>query len=275
MKIHGNVVLKNESLLLTQILPQWNKYPIDEWIIYDDNSTDDSIELIKKTISSKVTVINDKRSGEFNETYCRDRMLEYSRKENADIVIALDADEVLSTNFVEIFNELMKEHLKYDIHYFWYNLVDDVNHYRQDPSYINNYKSFIMPVKKTGSFKEYPQINIHCPRTAPIGLPKLGTSQFGLLHFQSINVKFYALKQLWYKHWEHIGLGQSVHNINKKYDSVVNDLNFNKTKIDPALVKDISFDKTIYDSLLKIKQYEKYIADNKNEDLITFGKQYL
>ena len=38
MKVHANVMIKDEELLLQEIIPIWEKYPVDHWVFYDDNS---------------------------------------------------------------------------------------------------------------------------------------------------------------------------------------------------------------------------------------------
>ena len=48
MNIHANVTIKNERLILQEVMPYWKNYSIDKWIIYDDNSTDGSVEFIKQ-----------------------------------------------------------------------------------------------------------------------------------------------------------------------------------------------------------------------------------
>jgi glycosyltransferase involved in cell wall biosynthesis len=275
MKVFANVVVNNEELLLREVIPYWNTYPVDEWVIYDDKSTDNTVEVLESLLTSKVTILNDNKSGPFNETYSRNRMLEYSRDNAADFVIAIDADELLSANMVEEFDTVLELHKQHDVQYYWYNLVDDVNHIRQDPQYLENYKSFIMPMKHTGSFTEYREVNIHCSRTAPISLPKVSTKHYGLIHLQAINKQFYALKQLWYKHWEYKDLGGTIKGLNMKYDPVVNSLEFNKTEIPPSIIGDINFNSKVYDTLLDIKGYKEYIQNNKVEGLITFGKEYL
>ena len=274
-KIVGNVVLSNEEHILKEIAPIWGTYPVDEWVIFNDRSTDGTIDVLEKNISSKLTVIENDKDGPFHETYARDRMLEYSKEEGADFIISIDADELLSADVAENLYEVLQVHEKYDVHYFWYNFVNTIGYRRNDSAYKQNYKSFIMPVKHTASFKQYNQLNIHCPRTAPVHLPKVAAREGGLLHFQSIDREFYALKQLWYKHWEYVDLGQSVENLNVKYDPAVNGLNFEEIETPPHIIQGIKFDPTIFKELLVIKGYREYINEHKVDELITFGKEYL
>ena len=68
MSVHANVVFKNEAILLKHLVEVWKHYPIDEWVFYDDRSTDESVEIVK-TLPGIVTVINDHLDGPFHETY--------------------------------------------------------------------------------------------------------------------------------------------------------------------------------------------------------------
>jgi len=275
MKVHANVMIKNEALVLHEIIPIWNTYAIDEWVFYDDTSTDDTVEVLKKKLNAKVTILND-HLPLFNETHYRSRMLEYSREAGADYVVAIDADELLSANLVENFDEILKANSTYNLAYYWYNLVEGLDYIRQDPLYVNNYKHFIMPMKHTGTFDQYKGMMIHTPRTAPINLPVNHTKEYGFIHLQAINRRFYALKQLRYKHFEyHSKFDQSVESLNERYDPVVNGLEFNKTPIPPQIIGDIQFDAAVYDKMEEWKGFKKYIQENRVEGLITFGKEYL
>ncbi len=41
------------------------------------------------------------------------------------------------------------------------------------------------------------------------------------------------------------------------------------------IIDGISFDPSVYEEMLLLKGYEKYIKNNMVEDLVTFGKEYL
>ena len=97
----------------------------------------------------------------------------------------------------------------------------------------------------------------------------------GVIHLQAINTRFYALKQLWYKHHELVHYGHSVDFINSRYDPVVNNLDFQPKSIDAKLIDGIDFDCSIYDEMAEAKGYLKFIHENYNEGLITFGKEFL
>jgi len=272
--IHGNIMVKNEELLLQELLPIWEKYPLEKFVFYNDNSVDNTVEIIKDNLGDRAIILNDNRDT-FHESYNRSRMLEYSRDNGATHAIAFDCDELLSDNFVQNFNEVINLYETQDIHLYWFNVVNNtVKKIRQDPSYINNFRSFVLPLKNTGKFNMN-DWKYHTPRTPPVSLPKVATKNFGVIHLQAINRRFYALKQLWYKHYEYKNYDHSIEFINNRYDPVVNDLDFFEVDTPPEILGNIKFDSSVYDKIERQKKYYEFIMENYTEELVTFGKEYL
>lgn len=275
MSVSFNTMVKNESIILDNVLPIWSNYPIDFFIFYDDNSTDETNEIISKHLpKDRFIILNDKLS-KFNEGYQRQRMIDEARKRNFDFVFSIDADELLSSTITNNFISFLENYEKNDLLLFWYNCVDDsIKYYRGDPSYANNFRSFVLPLKKTQNLN----INnwqYHTPRTPYVDLPKKITKDFGVIHLQSCNLKYYAIKQLWYKHYEFVYYKASAKSINEKYDPVINNFNFNKQLIDEKIIKGIDIDLSFFNGLEELKGYKNFIEKHYNEDLVTFGKEFL
>jgi hypothetical protein len=274
IRVHGNIMVKNEALLLDSLLPIWKEYPLEKFVFYNDNSTDDTVGIINKHLGDRAIIINDNLD-KFHESHNRSRMLEHSRKEEATHVIAFDCDELLSQNFVDNFKNILPIYENTDLYLYWYNVVNGtLEQTRNDPQYAQNYRSFVLPLKNTGEF-DLTQWKYHTPRTPPISLPKAATKEIGVIHLQSINRRFYALKQLWYKHYEMVNYNHSIELINQRYDSVVNKLNFEEVTTPAEIVGNLNFDSKIYDEIEKEKKYKDYILRYYNEQLVTFGKEYL
>jgi hypothetical protein len=274
MKIYANVMAKNEELLLKEVLPIWKNYKIDKFIFYNDNSVDATEGVITSHLGEKSVILNDKRE-EFSESHNRSRMLEYSREDGATHVIAIDCDELLSQNLVDDLGPSMAMYDTYDVWLYWYNVVNGtLKQTRNDPSYENNYRSFILPLKNTGKF-DLSLWKYHTPRTPRVNLPNAATKHYGVLHLQSINTRFYALKQLWYKHYEYVKYNHSIEEINNKYDPVVNNLDFKPVDTPEEIVGDLKFDSSVYDKMCEHKGYLKFIKENYNADLVTFGAEFL
>ncbi len=274
MRVHANVMTKNEELLLTELLPIWVNYPIEKFVFYNDNSTDDTVNTIKNHLGDRAVIINDGLE-EFNESHNRSRMLEYSRENGATHVIAMDCDELLSDNLVNNFTDVINSYETEDTYLYWYNVVNNtLGETRNDPSYVSNHRSFILPLKYTGKFN-LALWKYHTPRTPQVSLRKKYTKDYGVIHLQSINTRFYALKQLWYKKYEYVKYNHPVTFINQRYDPVVNNLDFMSIKTPEKILGGIKFDYTVYDKMCEHKGYLKFIKENYNKDLITFGSQFL
>lgn len=275
MLVHFNTMVKDEEDLLQVVLPFWVKYPVDKFVFFNDSSSDSTVDVIKKHIPVDRLHIIDSDRNTFSESHNRSAMLEYSRKVGADYVLTIDCDELLSANFEGMFQDILQNYETTNFLLYWYNVVEgSVNKLRQDPSYASNYRSFILPMKHTGHF-DLTQWKYHTPRTPQIHLPAAVTHDIGVIHLQAINTEFYALKQLWYKHYEFINYNHSVEFINDRYDPVVNSLQFNTVATPEDIVAGIEIDPSIFNTILEKKGYRQYILDNYNEQLVTFGKEYL
>ena len=251
MNIHFNTMVKDEGILLESVLPIWKKYPIEKFIFYNDNSTDNTIEVIYKHLSRERVVILNDNLPSFHEAHHRSRMLEYSRENGADFVFSIDADELLSENLVSDYDVFLKEYETRDIHLYWYNIVEGtLNKTRQDPLYRNNYRSFILPIKRTGKFN-LELWKYHTPRVPIVDLPMATTKRYGVIHLQAINKRFYALKQLWYN------------------------LLFLPIRTPKFITGELAFNPDVYDNIEKVKGYHEYIKQNYNSNLVTFGKEYI
>ena len=105
MKTAFNTMFKNEESILPEILKIWKTYPVDLFIFYNDNSTDNSVNIIKEYLpSEKIIIVNDKLPT-FNESYQRQKMIDISLENEVDIVFAIDCDELFTTSIVNNFDE--------------------------------------------------------------------------------------------------------------------------------------------------------------------------
>lgn len=274
MKVYFNTLVKNEEILLSKVLPIWKQYPIDKFVFYNDNSTDNTVEIIKSILEpERIKIINNKLE-KFHESNYRARMLQYSRFDDADFVLSIDCDELLSSNLVKDFQEVLKDYEKNDTWLYWYNVVGSLEKTRNDPFYLNSFRSFILPLKHTGEF-DLNQYKYHSPRVPDIDLPKKVSKEYGVIHLQAINKKFYALKQLWYKHYELKNYKHSIAEINNKYDFVINNLNFMEVNTPTKIIENIYFDSSVFDKILEEKKYKEYILENFTKELVTFGEDFL
>ena len=272
-KVYANVMIQNEATILPHVYNYWKDYPIDKWIFYDDCSIDNTVEVITDLFGNKAEVIENKDTS-FSECRNRSAMLERSRVAGADFVLAIDADELLSSTVLKNWDILLNDLTKHDIQLYWYNVVDSVQKIRQDSMYLENFRTFFIPLESSQGF-DMTQHKYHTPRTPQINLPQARSKALGVIHLQSINKRYYALKQLWYKHYEHKTWNHPIEYINARYDPVVNNLDFNEVATPREICEGITFDASIYDEIAKVKGYKEYILSNLTLGLVTFGEEYL
>lgn len=270
--VYANVMVKNEEILLRNILPIWKEYPIEKFVFLNDRSTDNTVDVIKHFLAERAHII-DRETDQFHEAKNRSAMLEWSRNK-ADFVIAIDADELLTSNFLENWNSIFEYSKHYDLKLFWFNVVNSINKVRNDPAYVNNFRTFILNTKTCSSF-DLSGERYHTPRTPVAGLQPIATKDVGVIHLQALNVKHYALKQLWYKHYEYVNYGYDENFINSKYDYVINGLQFNEVEMNKSLTKNLFFDAKVFDEISDAKKYNEFIKYHYNEKLITFGKEFI
>jgi len=273
MVTHFNTMVKNEEVLLNYVLPIWSKYPIDKFVFYDDNSTDGTVDVIKKHLDKDRFVILNDNLDTFDESHNRNRMLEYSRN-SCDFIFYIDCDELLSNSIVENFQEVLKIYETNNLHIYWYNVVDSLRTYRFDPQYQGAFGRFITHTKYIGKINEGSKYHT-CTRQPESSLPTSYTKELGVIHLQSLNRKYYASKQMWYKHFEHKEWGHLVNNINSKYDPVINNFNFNLQLTPESIIKNIELDSKIFDEVLESKGYLEYIRENFRPELFTFGQNFI
>ena len=274
MKVHINCQVKNEELILDHVLPFWQEYDVDEFVFLDDRSTDNTPEVIGDFLGEEATILSPV-TDMFHEAKNRSAMLEYSRSKDADIVISIDADELLSHSTIHDWGWVMDNALKFHLYTYQYNVVNSLNEFRQDPSYFRNYRDFFFPMNHAGKF-DLSLDRYHTPRTPPItGLHRETFDGVGFIHLHALNVRFYALKQLWYKVYEYKNYGKSIEEINALYDPVVNGLEFQPMPTPENIVSDWKFDASVFDAIEKQRGYRDYIIEHGVDELITFGKDYL
>jgi hypothetical protein len=275
MGVFFNTMMKNEEDLLEQVLPIWKKYPVDKFVFYDDNSTDNSVDVINKFLpKDRFVILNDKRDN-FSESHNRQRMLDFSRNEKIDYVFSIDVDELLSSNIVSNFDGFLSLYKTTNVLLYWYNVVNgSLKYYRNDPMYLQNYRSFVLPMNKTRDL-DLSQWKYHTPRVPTIDLPSMILKKYGIIHLQALDKEFYAIKQLWYKHHEFVHYGHSVEFINNRYDGVVHQLNFQEKETPEEIIDGIEFDSSVFKKMIEKKGYLNFIKNNYNKELITFGEDYV
>jgi hypothetical protein len=289
MKVHINTQVKNEGLLLEQVLPFWKDYPVDKFVFYNDRSSDKTSEVIGDFLGDKAKIFETEGaapdgphlSKNYNEAHMRSTMMNYSRHTEAGAIIALDADELISKSILDSFDAVVQASMKNALYFYWHNVVGgSLKKIRQDPLYLQNYRVFIVPLKFSNGYDlKTSQQNMNAihetPRTPEIYLPpQVVHRDYGFIHLQAINTRFYALKQLFYKIFENKEYGRPAKEL-FFYDEVVNKFDFCEIDTPKAVIGDWDFDASVFDKILEERKYAEYVKEYGTEDLVTFGREYL
>lgn len=164
-KLTVSMVVKNEeNRYLRETLEHVKKYA-DEFIIIDDASTDNTVEVCKeilKDVPHKIIV--NKKSLFSREYKLRRQQWDETIKMDPDWILFLDADEIFEDRMVEISKKLITNS---DIDLYCFRLFDMWNntHYRDD-EYWNAHRRF-MPfmMRYQPKFKyKFNKTNQHCGR---------------------------------------------------------------------------------------------------------------
>jgi GT2 family glycosyltransferase len=184
-KLTLSMIVKNEGKrYLYQVLNCLRGH-IDEAVIIDDGSTDNTIQICQEILQGiPLHIIQNEQPMFANEVELRKKQWSETIKTNPDWILNLDADEILEDGFWDNVENLMNRR---DIDFYFFRLYDMWNetHYREDKYWNAHsiYRPFLMRYQPHFNYvwNETPQ---HCGRF-PINallLPKT-TSKFRVKHF--------------------------------------------------------------------------------------------
>ena len=180
----------------------------DEIIIYDDKSTDNSVELAKKYTSH---IILGAKNEWAKETIHKQQMLEYihNMEKKPDWILWVDCDEIIDKNCIYNLQDFCKKNANSEIDAFSFqqlNLWRGKKYYRTDGMLYgespNGYGWFIR------LWRYHPNLHMKAvtgsdQRLYPINIKKVEPCEFKIIHYGFSDYK---------KMMKHIG----VHNSNKQ-----------------------------------------------------------
>lgn len=164
-KLTLTMVVKNESgRFLRQVLEEHRKY-IDEAVIIDDGSTDNSAAICLEALEGiPVHLVHNTISKFSNEIELRKQQWEEVLKTKPEWILSLDADEIFEPSFAANINTLLYAD---EVDLFCFRLYDlwNATHYREDIYWRShlNYRPFLLRYKEDFNYvwNESPQ---HCGR---------------------------------------------------------------------------------------------------------------
>ncbi len=197
MKIIALIPAKNEEVMLSINLPQIKRF-VDQIIVMDDGSTDNTIEVAK---NYGAHIIKNEKLNEvwWSEEHIRNKMLEYGRGLGGTHFLCLDADEYPSETFIKNKKKLI-EKLKPGEKLFlrWVSLWKSTKVYRDDNGPFGNlFKDFL--VFDDGKINHSSVRDFYVGRTPGNGRTvKVPVEQGCILHLQFIAWKRFQIKQASY-----------------------------------------------------------------------------
>lgn len=240
MKIIALLPVKNEAWILPTYLSSIKKIA-DEIIAINDESTDNSKQIL---IDAGAFVYNNKeivKSG-WAEYSIRQNLLKLGREHGGTHFICLDADEVLSANFLKNGRDIIAKLLPgQKIFFRWVNLWKNIKFYRDDSSPLSNImKDFIFYDNKN-SFHEYAFLGVgRTPGKSSIEQSVyLKESDGVVIHFQFAAWKITQLKQAWYRCSELIKGERNAKRINNTYAITLDNPKIKLSPVPEEWLKDI------------------------------------
>jgi glycosyltransferase involved in cell wall biosynthesis len=240
MKVIALMPVKNEEWLLNLVLTQLKLF-VDEIVVLDDHSTDNTINILK----SYDVIIKHHTESTFSDSHSatRQKLLDIGRKRGGTHFVFLDADEAFTTNFLNNFRSLLKT-LKpgQKVLLEWLCLWKSAFKYRKDNSvWSNNFKDFIFC---DDGFSNYTDAKFHEGRTPEVNNEdntiKIDTSQGAVLHFQFVPFKRFQMKQA-HKRCRDIALDSNLDAIavNRRYEITLDDNNAKCVDIPAHWIKNL------------------------------------
>lgn len=164
-KITLAMLIRNESgKFLERVLTHAAKY-VDNVVILDDASEDNSVEICKKVFENMaLTLVQNKKHGFNNEVILRKQLWEITASTNPDWILFLDADEIFEDRICKVIRELINQP---NFDYYAFRLYDmwDENHYREDFYWKSHkyYRPFLIRYQPNFNYN-WQEKPLHCGR---------------------------------------------------------------------------------------------------------------
>lgn len=147
--------IHNESLNLEKCIKHLNKY-VDKFVIFDDESTDNSIEILRKFPKVK-EIISEKQQGKhkWRERYNRETVLRKAKEISEALetwVLCVDPDERFEKRFLKNIRKVIKTNPGKAINIHFRELWDSIYKFRNDGIWNTKSKTLLFPLSDVMTF---------------------------------------------------------------------------------------------------------------------------
>lgn len=197
-KITLMLICKNEEhRYLKEMLDSAAKY-CDNFVIMDDNSTDNTYDICKSYKQTELIQKNDTDAFVDNESSPREKLFRMTMETNPEWIVALDADEILENKANTELRKLLDNTTFYkwysiQFHHFWHSRT----HYRVDKLWVPAWGPRIFKIDKSLEYN-WRKTKLHCG-SIPVEVLRQPGTQSGF------RVK-------------HLGYAGTIEETKKKYD---------------------------------------------------------
>lgn len=220
-KITLSMIVKNEEgRYLNQMLNSLKGH-IDEAVIIDDGSTDNTVNMCREILKGiPLHIIQNEKSLFASEAELRKKQWRETIKTNPDWILNLDADEIVEDDFWNNTQKLINNE-NYDLYCFRLYDMWNQTHYREDKYWNAHsiYRPFLMRYQPDFHYiwNETPQ---HCGRFPKniFSFPK-ATSEFRVKHFGWATQEDRARK---YRRYQLLD-PDAIYGIREQYDSIMDE----------------------------------------------------
>ncbi|MBN8211149.1 glycosyltransferase [Bacillus sp. NTK071] len=160
-----SMIVRNESDKYLRKVLQEHAHYIDQAVIIDDGSTDDTVQVCLDTLKDvKVHMIENQTSKFLNEVELRKQQWKETIKVEPDWILNLDADEIFESRFKNEVHNLLENNTSDVISFRLFDFWNE-SHYRED-FYWNahlTYRPFLMKYRKDLNVT-WKETTVHCGR---------------------------------------------------------------------------------------------------------------
>ncbi len=240
MKIIALIPIKNEALTLKMCLESLRPV-VDEYIIFDDNSSDESVD-IARSYGAFVLSNNIKNEEIVDMSLRRQILLDEGRRHSGTHFVWLDGDEAFSSNFSKAARKCISDLLPgQKISLFWATLWKSCNQYVVGGSvYASIFKDFIVCDRPDIRFNKMFLSESRTPGPSD-DIIKIPFDEGAVMHFQYVFWEKNQLKQAWYRCVELIEGSRSARRINNTYRITLDNKNIKIVDIPDEWAEGIEF----------------------------------